>query len=319
MINYKGNAIKFALASICLMLNFNSTVNASERTYGEWSVPENLGAFLNTTSRDGCQTLSRNGLSLYFASDRDTGADMDLYVSERSSVDEEFGVAQSLGSINAIGADDICPTLSYDGHTLFFASTRSGGCGNRDLWVSRRHDKNDHTGWGTAINLGCTVNSTGVDQGPSYYEANEQKYIFFSSNRASIDPDFSGHNIYSMKLFEDGTPDENTLAIVRELSSLAHDLRPNVSKNGKEVFFDSNRNGPVTGLDIWTASRSDINEPFSSPSRIDIIASDKNDVRPVMSADGSELYFTSNRSGGFGKIDIYRSIRTNLKENEEDD
>lgn len=315
----KNTFIKTALTTVCLSLSFSYGVNASERKYAEWSEPENLGSTLNTTARDGCQTLSRDGLSLYIASDRDTGSDMDLYVSERSSKNEAFGAAQSLGAVNAAGADDICPTLSYDGHTLFFASTRSGGCGNRDLWVSRRHNAKDNTSWGPAINLGCTVNSSTVDQGPSYYEdKNNQKYIYFSSKRATNDADFAGHNIYSMKLFDDGTPDESTLAIVRELSSLADDHRPHVSKNGKEVFFDSNRNGPTTGLDVWTASRADTSSSFSSPSRISIVASDKNDVRAVMSADGTELYFTSNRSGGFGKIDIYRSTRTKVKAHDDD-
>jgi len=297
-----------------LLISFSFNINASEIVYGEWSAPENLGSTLNTSSRDGCQTLSRDGLSLYFASDRDTGSDMDLYVAERDSVNEPFGTAQSLGDLNAAGADDICPALSYDGHTLFFASSRSGGCGNRDLWVSRRHDASDHTGWGTAINLGCTVNSSGVDQGPSYYEDdNDQKFVLFSSNRSQSNPNFAGHNIYSMKLFSDGTPDESTVQIVSELSTTSHDHRPNISKNGKEVLFDSNRNGASTGWDIWIASRKSADVPFSAPSPISQINSGKNDVRAVMSADGSELYFTSNRSGGFGKIDIYRTTRTKIK------
>lgn len=249
MNNKNTTVIPSVLISCFLFLSFN--VNASEREDGSWSIPINLGSTLNTSSRDGCQTISRDGLSLYFASDRDTGSDMDLYVAERSSVDEPFGTAQSLGDLNAAGADDVCPSLSYGGYILFFATARSGGCGNRDLWMSRRHDAKDNLGWDAPVHLGCVVNSDGVDQGPSYYEdKDDQKYIFFSSNRVSTDPAFAGHNIYSMKLFDEGTPDENTVMLVRELSSLAHDHRPHVSKNGKEVFFDSNRNGPVTGLDV---------------------------------------------------------------------
>lgn len=316
MNNHKNNSVNMALIATCLLLTFSGNSNASERKYGEWSVPENLGSIVNSTARDGCQTLSRDGLSLYFASDRDTGSDMNLYVAERSSTSEPFGAGQTLGAINAAGADDICPSLSYDGHTLFFASTRSGGCGSRDLWVAHRHDARDHTGWGTAINLGCTVNSSGVDQGPSFYEdANEQKFVLFSSNRSQSNPDFAGHNIYSMKLFTDGTPDESTLHIVSELSTTSHDHRPHVTKNGKEVLLDSNRNGASTGWDIWSASRESADVPFSPPVPLTQVNSVKNDVRAVMSADGSELYFTSNRAGGFGKIDVYRSTRS--KKNDE--
>ena len=307
----------FAVISFCLTVSVNT--NASEGSYGEWSSPENLGSTVNSTSRDGCQTLSRDGLSIYFASDRDTGSDMDLYVAKRSSKSKSFGPGQNLGSINAAGADDICPSLSYDGHTLFFATSRTGGCGNRDIWMSRRHDKNDHFSWGEAIHLGCVVNSSGVDQGPSFYEDdNEKMYVFFSSNRSQSNPDFAGHNIYSMKLFEDGTPDESTVQIVAELSTISHDHRPYVSKNGKEVLLDSNRNGASTGLDVWTASRNSTDVPFSAPIPISQINSVKNDVRAVMSADGSELYFTSSREGGLGKIDIYRSTRSKDKSRDDD-
>jgi Tol biopolymer transport system component len=317
MNNKKTTLISSALTTALLSLSFSFNVSASERVYGEWSTPENLGSTLNTEARDGCQTLSRDGLSLYFASDRDTGSDMDLYVAERNSVDEPFGTAQSLGDLNAAGADDVCPSLSYDGHVLFFATARSGGCGKRDLWMARRHDAKDNLGWDAPVHLGCVVNSDNVDQGPSYYEGEgDQKYIFFSSNRQSGDPEFAGHDIYSMKLFTDGTPDESTVKLVRELSSLAHDHRPHVSKNGKEVFFDSNRNGPATGLDVWTATREDTSVPFSPPEPVSNVSSDKNDVRAVMNWKGTEMYITSNRSGGVGRVDIYKSTRTKIKQDD---
>ena len=131
----KGYTFTVVLASCCL--GFSSHASAEPIEYSAWSDAVNLGSTVNSASRDGCQYLSKDRLSLYIATDRDTGSDMDLFVAERNNKDEDFGVPQAL-NINAPGADDVCPALSHDGHTLIFASARTGGCGGRDLWMSHR-------------------------------------------------------------------------------------------------------------------------------------------------------------------------------------
>lgn len=275
--------------------------------YGEWGAPENLGTVVNTTKRDGCQYVSKDGLSLYLASDRDTGSDMDLYVAERSSTNEPFGAPVAL-NINAAGADDVCPALSHDGHVLYFATAREGGCGDRDIWMTRRYDKRDNFNWSEPVHLGCTVNSAKVDQGPSYYEDRYNKYIVFSSNRPSNDSRFAGHDIYKMQLFDDGTPDESTVEIIEELSTMANDHRPFIRKDGLEVVFDSNRQGSGQN-DLYSASRKSRKEPFSVPLHLINLRSTGQDVRAVMNRDGTELYFTSNREGTTGSIDVWVSKR----------
>lgn len=303
--------IYYKLTSLffCYLITSAASLHAAE--YGAWSTPVNLGSIVNSASRDGCQYLSKDGLSLYVASDRDTGSDMDLYVAERNNVDEDFGAPQRLVNLNAAGKDDVCPALSHDGHVLFFASARTGGCGDRDLWMTRRQNANDNFGWNQPVHLGCVVNSTKVDQGPSYYEDSENnKFIYFSSNRPSNNPDFGGHDIYRMSLFDDGTPDESTVTLVAELSSMANDHRPFLRKDGLEVIFDSNRNGPATLNDIWTATRTSTDMPFSSPAVITSTVSEKNEVRAVLNWDGTKMYITSNRPGSLGSIDVWVSTRT---------
>lgn len=305
-----SNVITFSLITL---LSFSTFTHAAD--YSEWSSPENLGANINTSSRDGCQYLSKDGLSLYFASDRDTGSDMDLYVAERSSTDQAFENPINLGSINSAGTDDVCPALSHDGHLMFFATARAGGCGDRDLWMTRRHNAKDNFGWQTPVHLGCVVNSAKVDQGPSYFEdSNDNKFIHFSSNRPSNDDAFGGHDIYRISLFDDGTPDESSVTLVRELSSKSNDHRPFLRKDGLEVVFDSNRNGPATGNDIWTATRPSTDVPFSAPTPVVSTISVKNDVRPVLNWDATEMYITSDRAGTTGSIDMWLSKRHKINQ-----
>ena len=59
-------------------------VATREDTEDPWSAPVNLGAIVNSTAFDGAPALSRDGMTLYFFSDRPGGlGKRDLYVSTR--------------------------------------------------------------------------------------------------------------------------------------------------------------------------------------------------------------------------------------------
>ena len=96
----------------------------------EWSAPVNLGPVVNSSFGDNNATLSPDGLSLYFASDRPGGLGLtDLWVARRASVDSPWEAPVNLGApVNTPFADG-APALSIDGHLLFLHSNRPGGRG----------------------------------------------------------------------------------------------------------------------------------------------------------------------------------------------
>ena len=73
--------------------------------YSDWSEPINLGPTVNSTSMDRAPAISKDGLSLYFASNRLGGfGGEDIYVSQRETRDDEWGPAMNLGpTINTSG------------------------------------------------------------------------------------------------------------------------------------------------------------------------------------------------------------------------
>jgi hypothetical protein len=98
---------------------------ASSLAYSEWSTPVNLGSSINSPANEQNATLSKDGLSLYFSSNRVTGV-LDIWVSRRASLNSDWAPAENLGSpVNSTLAD-FAPNLSIDGHLLFFASNRDG-------------------------------------------------------------------------------------------------------------------------------------------------------------------------------------------------
>ena len=94
---------------------------------------------LNTTSTDYQPALSKDGLELFFASNRPGGiGNVDLWGSTREDTGDHWSAPFNLGKVVNSIVQDFHPTLSFDRTTLFFASDRTGGVGSVDLWMSTR-------------------------------------------------------------------------------------------------------------------------------------------------------------------------------------
>jgi Tol biopolymer transport system component len=280
--------------------------------FSDWSAPVNLGAIVNSTSNDQHPGISPDNLSLYFASDRSRGqGGLDLWVTQRSSVNEPWGRPQNLGpNINSSFKEN-APTLSIDGHFLFFGSDRPGPCGHFDIWMSHRKNRHDDFSWEAPVDLGCTLNGSTDDDGPTFYvdkESDVTTLYFTSFNRPGNIGDW---DIYSATLNEDGTFD--TPQLVPELSSPFRDTRTAIRRDGLEIFLTSNR--PLgRDLDIWVSTRKCTRDPWSTPENLGPVVNSagSSDGAPTLSRDGTTLYFYSNRPGGLGLNDLYVTTRTKL-------
>lgn len=94
---------------------------------------------VNSASEDGHPNVRRDGLELFFYSTRPGGSGLaDIYSASRASTSDDFGTPVNLGSAVNSAASETRPSLSWDGTTLYFGSTRTGGDGNSDHYVSTR-------------------------------------------------------------------------------------------------------------------------------------------------------------------------------------
>ncbi len=84
-------------------------------------------------------TLRSDGREVFFFSTRAGGlGDADLWTSTRRSVHDPWTTPVNVGApVNSTAAEQQ-PSLSGEGRTLLFASSRSGGFGGTDIWVSTR-------------------------------------------------------------------------------------------------------------------------------------------------------------------------------------
>jgi len=216
----------------------------------------------------------------------------------------------NLGSTINTSSVERLPSFSPDGHWMYFASDRPGGCGDNDLWVSWRALPEDDFAWEAPTNLGCTINSDGFDGGPNYFEDAETGLItlYFVSRRLDGLGDF---DIYASLLRGDGT--FGAPALVWELSTPQGDLRTAIRRDGLEIILYSNRPGGVGEYDLWVTTRETTRDAWSRPVNLGAtVNSDAEDRGPALSLDGTTLYFSSNRPGGYGMHDLYVTTRKRL-------
>jgi Tol biopolymer transport system component len=260
---------------------------------------------LNTSALEGCAFVAQRDDVLYFASSRAGGlGGLDIWYAERQA-SGAWGAPVNFTAVNS-SADDLCPAAHRNGRTFLFASTRAGGCGGSDLYTTRRHETR---GWAVPSNLGCGLNSVADEAGPSLVASE----LYFSSTRAGgvtaegVGAVSGDGDIYRSHV-DDGV--FHAPAVVAALSTSANDLRPNLSRDGLEVFFDSNRSGGLGGFDLWSSTRASVSAPWAPPTNLgSAVNSSVNDLRPTLSWDGQTLYFGSFRAGGEGSQDLYVTTR----------
>jgi Tol biopolymer transport system component len=298
------------VAAGCVLGAGATSLWAAGPDFTPWSAPANLGPTINTPSDEIGPALSKNGLSLYFNSDRpgNLGVGGDLWVSQRESVDDAWGVPENLGPTVNSTTNDIVPAFSRDGHWMFFASDRAGGFGGFDIWASWRPQIHDDFGWQAPINLGAGVNTTASETGSGYFENDDggASQLLFGSTRPG---GLGGADLYMSELQADGSWGPATP--IGELNSTANDNRPNIRHDGLEIYFYSNRAGGAGGNDLWVASRENVEAPWSTPVNLGVpVNTSDNEVHPYLAADGETLFFYSPRPGGFGRGDLYMTTRS---------
>ena len=124
-----------------------------ERSGDGWSTPVLLGAAINGDGFEWHPQLAANGDLYFAAADRQGEGDADLYVSR--FVKGEYQPAQNLGPPINTAAAEWDPYVSPAGDSLIFKSTRPGGFGGRDLYISVRR----HGAWTAPRNLGPAINT----------------------------------------------------------------------------------------------------------------------------------------------------------------
>lgn len=131
-------------------------IYVSKLTSEGWSTPENLGLAINSAHWETQPSISFDGKTLYFVSNRPGGfGGSDIWMSRKNEMGE-WGKPENMGPYINSRKDEISPFIHYDDQTLYFASEGMAGMGRLDLYLSKRQADGD---FGPARNLGYPINT----------------------------------------------------------------------------------------------------------------------------------------------------------------
>lgn len=153
---------------------------------GVWNSPKPLpNGSINTSFFEGSATLTADGNTMYFVSDRkgDKSA-TDIYVVHREG--KSWGEAKALPmNVNTKGRETT-PYISPDGRYLFFSSDGHVGLGGYDVYVT----ENLGDSWSDPVNMGYGINSVNNDTHFTYYPELKKAFIsgyYIVGDKSSID------------------------------------------------------------------------------------------------------------------------------------
>lgn len=171
----------------------------SKKVGDNWSTPKNLGPYVNTPAWESQPSLSADGRTLYFVSDRRSGmGQRDIWM---STLDEKgnWTKATNVGKPVNSEFDEMSPFIHVNNKTLYYATNALQGFGGYDIFFSQR----DSSGWSVPKNIGSPLNSH--DDQYSLFITADGKKGYYSHEETKED----GRS-YS-KIYEILIPEENWL------------------------------------------------------------------------------------------------------------
>ena len=208
----------------------------------------------------------------------------------------EFDI-QPVRGVNS-AENDYAPTLSRAFETLWFCSYRRPvGYGNTDVYRSSALGNN---GWGTPSNAGESWNLEDNEGALAISKDGTTAVIAMDERDGIGDTD-----LWIADLEEDQLLNLRNMG--KGVNSRYWDSQPTISGDGRTIYFASNRPGGYGGLDIWVTRRTESGWTTAVPLDSTINTSD-NERSPYLIANNSVLYFSSDRSGGFGGEDFWMAI-----------
>ena len=152
---------------------YYSTINGRD-----WDTPKPLLGEVNTNHWEGSASISTDGKTLFFTSDKPDGlGGRDIYKATLIN-DSIWGNIENLGPTINTRYNDDAPFFHPDGRTLVFSSEGHNSMGGYDIFHAQL--QKDGT-WSAPINIGFPINSP--DRDTYYVLSADGKTGYFSSGR----------------------------------------------------------------------------------------------------------------------------------------
>ena len=281
--------------------------------------PINLGSSINTELPEYFPSVTADDSTFLFTRRvNDISAPMgrqeDIFVSKKT-IGNHWGNSQLISDVINSKYNEGAPTFSTDGQYIIFVGCEIGekdnngfyqygdgrkGYGSCDLFYSQ----NDGENWSKPVNLGPKINSRHWETQPSFSSDGRTLYFIrgLTYNRQRRSP--NNQDIYVTTILEDGSW-SNPTKLPSNINTSYREESVQIHPDGKTLYFSSNGHPGMGGLDIFMTRKQEDNK-WSDPINLGYPINtfvDENSI--LVSPKGDLAYFSSNREGGYGSLDLY--------------
>ncbi|OGU56456.1 MAG: hypothetical protein A2X64_03330 [Ignavibacteria bacterium GWF2_33_9] len=286
----------------------------------------NLGPIVNWKGVDYAPTVSADGKTLFYVSDRpgsietkDGAFSHDFWAAKKANhLDTIFNTPYNIDTtfqFENFGVNTMfhegAASIAADKQSLYFTGcNREDGFGSCDIYQTLI----DGDKWGRPVNLGPKVNSEKFDSQPSI--AADKSRIYFVSTRKG--PNSNGDN-YPKNFdiwYSDWDPDMEEWKQAQNLEAIntpGREESPFIGADGVTLFFSSDGWKPNYGeKDFYVTSLNEESKTWSTPSNLgEPINTSADEQFITLPASGDIIYFSSKRKdlANFqGNLDIFMAF-----------
>lgn len=229
--------------TVCAFCLNEEDLYYSTKSGSQWQPRVALGAPVKTGYNEGAQCISPDGkYLLYTMCDADFGmGSCDLYWAKR--IGDRWSRPRNFGAPVNSSAWESQPTIASDGQTIYFASSRPGGFGGMDIWMTTMTAEGEFT---IPVNLGSAINTPGDDAAPFIHS--DGRTLYFASNgRVGM----GGYDLYYSTLRPDGSWSEPK-NLGYPINSPADEINIFINAAGTMAYIASDKDGGFGGLDLYS-------------------------------------------------------------------
>jgi outer membrane protein OmpA-like peptidoglycan-associated protein len=264
--------------------------------------PVNAGPGVNSSENEYFPSLTVDQSEIIFTRDiRDDraqgGHQEDFFIARRK--DTVWATARNAGAPLNTALNEGGPSISADGRVLFYtACDRPDGRGSCDIYLAQRMADGN---WGKPINLGSPINTSAWESQPSF--SSDGKTLYFI--RGSYNRERRRMMDIYVSTFRDDMTWSEPVKLPEVVNTPGQEESVFIHPDNQTLYFASDGHPGMGGKDIFL-SRRQSDGSWGEPVNIGYPVNTQADENSlVVSSDGRKAWFASDRSGGYGNLDLY--------------